>query len=99
MSETLIALSEQLASAVETGRGARGGRSRPPAPASSGVVWRTGVIVTAEHTLKREEEIEVTLPDGSTIPATLAGRDAGTDLAVLRSTAARCSMSLTWWTA
>jgi S1-C subfamily serine protease len=32
------------------------------------------VIVTVEHTLKRDEEITVTLPDGSNVPATLAGR-------------------------
>jgi S1-C subfamily serine protease len=42
------------------------------------------VIVTAEHTIRREEEITVTLPDGTNAAATLAGSDAGTDLAVLR---------------
>jgi S1-C subfamily serine protease len=48
------------------------------------VFWRPGILVTAEHTIRREEEITVTLPDGSSAPATLAGSDAGTDLAVLR---------------
>jgi S1-C subfamily serine protease len=43
------------------------------------------VIVTAEHTVRRDEEITVTLPDGRTLPATLAGRDAGTDIAVLKA--------------
>ena len=43
-----------------------------------------GVIVTAEHTIRREEEITVTLPDGKNVPATLAGTDPGTDLAVLK---------------
>ncbi len=51
---------------------------------SSGVVWRTGIIVTAEHALRRDEDIHVTLPDGRVAPATLAGRDASTDLAVLK---------------
>src|ERR1700721_39953 len=51
---------------------------------SSGVVWRTGVIVTAEHALRRDEEIHVPFPDGRVVPATLAGRDASTDLAVLK---------------
>jgi S1-C subfamily serine protease len=51
---------------------------------SSGVVWRPGVIVTAEHALRRDEEIHVTLPDGRVVPASLAGRDASTDLAVLK---------------
>jgi S1-C subfamily serine protease len=51
---------------------------------SSGVVWRSGIVVTAEHALRRDEEIHVTLPDGRVMPATLAGRDASTDLAVLK---------------
>jgi S1-C subfamily serine protease len=51
---------------------------------SSGVVWRAGVIVTAEHALRRDEEIQVTLPDGRVASAALVGRDASTDLAVLK---------------
>jgi S1-C subfamily serine protease len=51
---------------------------------SSGVHWRTGIIVTADHTVERDEDITVTLPDGRNVPATLAGRDSTTDIAVLR---------------
>ncbi|UFP96009.1 S1C family serine protease [Gloeobacter morelensis] len=50
----------------------------------SGVLWREGVVVTADHLLKRDDEITVTVHDGRTMAATLAGRDPGTDLAVLR---------------
>jgi S1-C subfamily serine protease len=50
---------------------------------STGVVWRSGTIVTANHTLEHEE-ITVTLPDSRTASASLAGRDPGTDLAALR---------------
>src|SRR5262245_42116683 len=81
---TLLALSNDLAGAVERASGAIvaiNARERIP---SSGVVWRTGVIVTASHTIKREEEITVMLPDAATVPATLVGRDPSTDLAVLR---------------
>jgi S1-C subfamily serine protease len=56
-------------------------RRRAP---SSGVHWRAGVIVTAAHSIRREEEITVTLQDGRTLAATLAGRDSSTDLAVLK---------------
>jgi S1-C subfamily serine protease len=42
------------------------------------------VIVTAYHTVQREEEISVFLPDGKRVPAQLAGSDPGTDLAVLK---------------
>ncbi len=51
---------------------------------SSGVHWRTGIIVTADHTIERDEDITVTLPDGRNVPATLAGRDATTDIAILK---------------
>jgi S1-C subfamily serine protease len=40
--------------------------------------------VTAEHTVRREEDITVTLPDGHSAPASLVGSDQGTDLAVLK---------------
>jgi S1-C subfamily serine protease len=41
-------------------------------------------VVTASHTVEHEEEIRVGLPDGSTAPAALVGRDPSTDLALLR---------------
>ena len=79
----LLALSNDLAGAVERGsRSVVAVHARPRYP-SSGVHWRQGVIVTADHTVRRDEEISVGLPDGRTVPAALAGRDASTDLAVL----------------
>ncbi len=81
---TLSALSNDLAGAAErAGRAVVAVHGRQHRP-SSGVLWQPNVIVTAEHALKRDEEITVTLPDGSNVPAVLAGRDAGTDLAVLK---------------
>jgi S1-C subfamily serine protease len=52
--------------------------------ASSGVHWRRGVIVTANHALERDEEIRVELPDGGTVRGMLAGRHHRMDLAVLQ---------------
>ena len=85
MGNELLNLSNELAGIVE--------RAAPSVVAvharqrfsSSGVFWRPGVIVTAEHTIRREEEITVTLPNGSSAAATLAGSDAGTDLAILKT--------------
>ena len=80
----LRALSDALAGAAETaGRSVVAIHARRRIPAS-GVIWRDGVVVTASHTLEREEDITVTLPDGTSVGASVAGRDAGTDLAVLR---------------
>lgn len=84
MSTIALELSDLFASLVESA--ARSvvrvdGRS---GPGSSGVVWSTdGTIVTASHTLE-EDEIDVTLADGSTHHAELVGRDHATDLAILK---------------
>jgi S1-C subfamily serine protease len=84
----LLALSNDLAGAVErASRSVVAVHARPRYP-SSGVHWRQGVIVTADHTVRRDEEISVSLPDGRMIPAMLAGRDASTDLAVIKLQAA-----------
>lgn len=83
-SGALLALSNNLADAVEiAGRSVAAVHGRR-GTASSGVHWQPGVIVTADHTLDRDDNIQVTLPTGQTVSAVVAGRDAGTDLAVLR---------------
>jgi S1-C subfamily serine protease len=51
---------------------------------ASGIHWRSGVIVTAEEALERDEGINLTLPGGREVEASLAGRDPTTDVAVLR---------------
>jgi S1-C subfamily serine protease len=84
LSKTLVALSEDLASTVE-----HAARSVVAVHArrrfdSSGVQWAAEVIVTADHAIRTEEEIRVTAPDGSEHRGEVAGRDPGTDLAVLR---------------
>jgi S1-C subfamily serine protease len=59
-----------------------------PRGSSSGVIWRPGLIVMAEHALRRDEEIQVTLPDGKVAEAKLLGRDPSTDVALLKCEAA-----------
>jgi S1-C subfamily serine protease len=84
MANELAALSNELAAAVDkAGKSVVAVHARPRF-SSSGVFWKPGVIVTAEHAIRREEEIQVTLPDGKNIPASLVGSDPGSDLAVLR---------------
>ncbi len=55
---------------------------------ASGIIWRAGLIVTAEHALRRDEEIHVTLRDGKVVGAALQGRDPCTDIALLKCEAA-----------
>src|SRR3954463_2455066 len=84
MANELAPLSGQIAGIVERAAASVVAVHARPRFSSSGVFWRPGVIVTAEHTIRREEEITVTLPDGTNVPATLAGTDPGTDIAVLK---------------
>jgi S1-C subfamily serine protease len=84
MSAELIELSNALASATERAATNAVAMHTEVRGSSSGVIWRPGVIVTAEHALRRDDEIHVTLPDGRVASATLAGRDPSTDIAVLK---------------
>ncbi len=81
----LMDLSRDLARAVERAARAIVAVKGRPDLASTGVHWRPGAIVTADHTLATEDDLAVVTPDGRTIPARLLGRDAVTDLAVLRA--------------
>jgi len=84
MSAELIELSNALAQATERAAASAVAVHTEPRGSSSGVVWRSGIIVTAEHALRRDEEIQVTLPDGHVAAGALVGRDPSTDLAVLK---------------
>src|SRR3984885_7085659 len=84
MSTELIDLSNALARETDRAAASIVAIHTEARGSASGVVWRTGVIVTAEHALRRDEEIHVTLPDGRVVPATLAGRDPSTPLAILK---------------
>ena len=82
--DRLRALSDELAAAVaQAGRAMLAVHARPRLP-STGVHWRSGLVVTANHTVHADDGVTVTRPDGRAVPATLVGRDPARDLAVLR---------------
>lgn len=84
MAENIWAiLSNQLAEAAATAGNsvvAVHGRRHP----SSGILWSADSVVTANHALRRDEEISVVTAPGQSTTARVIGRDASTDLAVLR---------------
>src|SRR5206468_5790369 len=81
---SLRALSDDLAAAVERAAASVVAiHARPRIPAS-GIYWRDSIIVAASHTIRKEQDVPVTLPNGSQGTAQLVGRDGGTDLAILR---------------
>lgn len=52
---------------------------------ATGIVWSAdGLIVTANHVLRRDDSINIGLDNGQTTTATVVGRDPTTDLALLR---------------
>ena len=80
----LPSLSNELAAAVEQAAGSVVAVNARPRLPSTGVHWRPGIIVTADHTVRSVEDLTVSDREGRTMAATLVGRDPGTDLAVLR---------------
>lgn len=80
----LVALSNAMAEAVERASAFTvlvDARRRMPA---SGIAYATNLVLTADHIIEREDEIQVLLPNGNQVAANLAGRDVGNDLALLR---------------
>ena len=51
----------------------------------TGLLWQSGVVVVSEQVLPRGEEFELVAPGGATIAARLAGRDASTNIAILKT--------------
>ena len=51
--------------------------------AGTGIVWDSGLVLTANHVVEQEEDITVAVDDKS-LKATLVGRDPATDLALLK---------------
>ena len=84
MPNTLSNFSNSLAEAAEkAGRSTVLVNARRRLPAT-GIAFAPDLILTAEHVVQRDEDISVVLPDGNELPAKVAGRDPGSDLAVLR---------------
>ena len=84
MSGFLVEFSNELANAVERAGSSvisvlEGGRE-----GVSGTIWRNGVAVTAAHTIRGRDEVTVVLPSGIEAKGSITGRDAGTDIAVLK---------------
>ena len=84
MSNILVELSNSMAAATEKAAASIvsvNARRRMPA---SGIAFAPDLILTADHVIEREDGITVLLANGTEATAKLAGRDPGSDLAVLR---------------
>src|SRR5581483_9882529 len=61
----------------------------------SGLIWQAGVVVASEQALPRSEEFEVIAPGGAVITAKAAGRDASTNIAILKTASSLAAPALT----
>ena len=94
MSSSLVEFSNTLADAVEHAGASviavlEGGRE-----GVSGTLWKPGLAVTAEHTIREHEEVTVILPSGEKSKASVIGRDPGTDIAVLKLATSTAAASI-----
>src|SRR5512139_1331548 len=84
MPNPLTDFSNGLTSAVEKAGASTvlvDARKRYPA---SGIALAEDLVLTADHVVTREDGIKVVAADGRSLDAAIAGRDPGSDLAVLR---------------
>jgi S1-C subfamily serine protease len=52
---------------------------------SSGILWRSDLVLTAAHTIRENADIHIILRPGYSVRAQLAGRGPGADVALLRT--------------
>ena len=69
---------------------------RTGALGSGFIIDASGYVVTNNHVIDGATEITVTLQDGTALPATLVGRDAKTDIALLKVKSEKPLPALEW---
>ena len=84
MPGSLIEFSKEMADAVERAGAFVVGVPEGGRDGVSGTVVRDGYVITAEHTIRGVDEVTVILPSGEKSKAAVAGRDPGTDIALLK---------------
>ncbi len=80
-SDALIQFSEARAALVATGAKSTVAITLPGHGPLSAILWRKGVAVTSEQVLAEGDNYVAVLPGGQRVPAKLAGRDPGTNVA------------------
>lgn len=80
----LTGFSQALAARTEAGKAFVAGLAVPHTRPLSATLWRADVAIASEQVFPKVETAELTLPDGRTVPARVAGRDPGTNILALR---------------
>jgi serine protease DegQ len=86
-SSALVALSADIARAVAAIGPSVLYVDAHPRRDASGIAWDAHHVVTVDHAIEREDDVELLLADGATARASLVARDPATDVALLRTDA------------
>jgi S1-C subfamily serine protease len=70
---------------ISLGDRSSGSVSEQPGAGSGVVIAPDGYILTNNHVVQNAKKVHVTLTDGTSLSATVVGKDAATDLAVIRA--------------
>src|SRR6267378_191012 len=91
----LSTVSNQLADAVQAAGAWTVRVHARRGPPASGIALSADQVLTADHVVDpgREDSIRIGLPDGSEVGGSVVGRDAATDLAVLRLAAGSAALT------
>jgi S1-C subfamily serine protease len=82
--DSLVHLSSALSARTAAARDAVVAIKRSGGRHLAATVWRPDLLVASEQSLARGDRFDVVLPGGAAAEATLAGRDPGTNIALLR---------------
>src|SRR5439155_144050 len=88
MPANLAQFSDALAAHAAAARGAVAAIRLSETRHLTGTLWQPDVVVASEQSLPKRDEFELIVAGGSAVNAKLAGRDPGTNIAVLRLTSA-----------
>lgn len=97
MSDVLATLSDERVS-LFTSFKSRAVNLRAGRHAFSGFLWRDGLVVTADEALPHGKEVHAVLDGQDPVTAEIAGRDATTDIALLRVLTTEAATQTNWTT-
>jgi S1-C subfamily serine protease len=83
-SDPLTQFSNALAARAEAANGAVVAVRLDHGRHITGMLWRSGIVVVSEQSLPRTDDFEVVAAGGAVLKASTAGRDPGTNVAILR---------------
>ena len=84
-SDVLTQLSDAISARAEAAKNAVAAVRISDGRHLTGMAWQPDIVVVSEQALPRKDEFELVAPGGAILAAKLAGRDASTNIAILKT--------------